>query len=371
MRRLLRNLVLPAVVVAILVGLIYRSRHAIKLEGFSWTLLLASIRNARHGLLLLSLAGIFVAYALRALRWVSFSRYIGRPNFGRIYSATLVGFTAIFLLGRAGEPVRPMLIAHKDRLPLPGTFGIYVLERVLDVASMAALGALSLLLLPGEILSGGDDESIVAVRTAGAALLFGLLGVIAFLIYFRFHGAGLLGRWLAVWRERRGWRHRVANFFAGFSEGLQAIRTLRDLVLAVFYSAVHWLLIGLIYLWICHSFGGDLAELGLPEIMLVLAITMAGAMVQLPIAGGGAQVATFVALTSVFGVENEPAAAASILLWLITFAACSLVGIPLLVREGWSMRELWQLARAQTRAETIAAHSPPRKAAGPPRKVSR
>ena len=38
---------------------------------------------------------------------------------------------------------------------------------------------------------------------------------------------------------------------------------------------------------------------------------------------------------------------ASIVIWLVTFASCSLVGLPLLFREGWSMGELRRMARAR------------------------
>jgi len=55
-------------------------------------------------------------------------------------------------------------------------------------------------------------------------------------------------------------------------------------------------------------------------------------------------------LTLIFGVEKEPAAVTSIVIWLITFAACCLVGIPLLIREGWSMGELRRLAREEEAA---------------------
>jgi hypothetical protein len=62
-------------------------------------------------------------------------------------------------------------------------------------------------------------------------------------------------------------------------------------------------------------------------------------------------VATFLVFTLIFGVEKEPAAIATVMLWLITFAGCSVVGLPLLLREGWSMGELRQLARTQKQAE--------------------
>ena len=62
---------------------------------------------------------------------------------------TLAGFSAIFLLGRAGEPVRPMLISRKDKIPIADTFGIYALERLFDTASTAILAAIGLLIFTG------------------------------------------------------------------------------------------------------------------------------------------------------------------------------------------------------------------------------
>jgi hypothetical protein len=44
------------------------------------------------------------------------------------------------------------------------------------------------------------------------------------------------------------------------------------------------------------------------------------------------------------------------ILWLVTFAASSLVGVPLLIHEGLSMGELRQLARAEAEAEKVGKH---------------
>jgi len=161
---------------------------------------------------------------------------------------------------------------------------------------------------------------------------------------------------LEGWRAKRGWKRRAAAIFLGFFEGLQAIQSVRDLLAAVVYSAVHWSFVTLIYLWVPHAFGGRLGQLDLAGALLVLFFTMVGSAVQLPAIGGGSQAASFLAFTVVFGVEKEPAAAASIVLWLITFAAASLAGVPLLIREGWSMGELRRLARAEAEAEAAGAH---------------
>ena len=102
-------------------------------------------RNSNLSLLLLSLAAIYVAYAIRTARWQRFSRYLGKPNFSGIYAGTLMGFACLFLLGRAGEPIRPLLIARKENLPVTGMFGVYVLERIMDAGATAVFAGFALL----------------------------------------------------------------------------------------------------------------------------------------------------------------------------------------------------------------------------------
>jgi uncharacterized protein (TIRG00374 family) len=318
-------------------------------------MVVASIRQARISLLLLSLAAIYVCYALRALRWMRFCRWLGPTRFWDVYGATLAGFTCTFLLGRAGEPIRPVLIARKSSLSMPGMFGVYVLERVFDMAATAVLAVLALLLFERKGMAGaGNDLLLRVARSAGVLLLVGLVGVIAFLIYFRYHGAAWLAEKLEHPKWRKGWREKIAALLEGFSDGLRGVRTWSDLGALAGYTAAHWLLVVFIYLWVAHAFGGELAGLGFAGATLVLAFTMVGSAAQLPGVGGGSQLATFLVFTLIFGVEKEPAAIATIVLWLISFAGCCLAGLPLLLREGWSMGELRQMARAEEQAGEAA-----------------
>jgi uncharacterized protein (TIRG00374 family) len=329
----------------------YKFRNSIALQGFSWGMVWNALRGARPGLLLLSIAAIFACYAIRAVRWMHFSRTLGRMNFWHVYAATLMGFSSMFLLGRAGEPVRPVLIAKKDSLSVPGMFGVYVLERVFDMGATVVIAGAALLLLRTRGLATEENAHIMDVaRSTGVVLLVLLLALAGFLIHFRYHGGAWLSRKLQDTAWRSGWRAKFAALLEGFSDGLQGIRTWGDLGALVAYSAAHWLLVVLAYMWVEHAFGGGLAEIDFTGSLLVLAFTMVGSAVQLPGVGGGAQAASFLVFTLIFGVENEAAATAAILLWLITFASCCLVGLPLLFREGWSMGELKRLARAEEAA---------------------
>jgi uncharacterized protein (TIRG00374 family) len=346
-----RRYLLLLLALGILGYFLYRFRNSITLEGFRWQMVGASLRQAKISLLLLSLVTIYACYFVRALRWERFCRRLGETHLWSVYGATLAGFTCTFLLGRAAEPVRPVLIARKSTISIPGMFGVYVLERVADMAATALLAGGALLFFEQRgTVGAGNDLLLKLARSAGALLLLGLVGVIAFLIYFRYHGAGWLAKKLEHPNWRKGWREKVAVLLEGFSDGLRGVRTWGDLGALAAYTALHWILVVLIYLWIAHAFGGQLASLSFAGAALVLAFTMVGSAAQLPGVGGGSQLASFLVFTLIFGVDKEPAAVATVVIWLITFAGCCLVGLPLLLREGWSVGELKRMARAQEQA---------------------
>jgi glycosyltransferase 2 family protein len=319
-----------------------------------------SVSLANIPLLLLSLVAVYACYALRAVRWQRFSRYIGQCSFWETYSATLMGFASIFLFARVGEPVRPLLLAQKSNTPVAGMFGIWVLERAFDFAAALLLFSISLLIFPHSLFDSGASGEWVAKARTGGWLLVVLLGGLTFgLVYFRLHGAVSLHRRLEGWRASHGWRKSVAGALGGFSEGLQAIRTIPDLMMALFYTALHWGLVVLSYLMVIRAFGDAFPfPMNYPGAMLLLAVTLVGSTLQLPGVGGGAQFASIIALTTIFGVDQEPATAAAIALWLITFCSCILVGIPLLIHQGFSLGKLWNLARAEAKAEDVGTHIP-------------
>src|SRR5713101_2746940 len=340
-----RKLLVVLIGLLVLGFVVYRSSGMLHLGDFSGTKLLQAVRHANPFLLILSVLAIYGCYAIRALRWKVFQQNLGPSHFQTIYGLTLAGFSAIFLLGRAGEPVRPLLLARKEKLPVSGMFGIYVLERLFDLASAAVIAAIGLLLFKSNAQSGGAASKLeVAARTAGLFFSVGVVGAIAFLVYLRLHGTALLERRLQGWLKAHGWRSKVAGILLGFARGVQTIRSWGELTLAVAYSTLHWFLVLLVYLWVSNSFGGKLGTISLREAMVVMAFTLAGSVFQLPLAGGGSQLASISVYTTIYGIEKEPATAAAIVLWLITFAACSLAGVPLLVHEGFSLGKLREMA---------------------------
>jgi uncharacterized protein (TIRG00374 family) len=135
----------------------YRSSGSLGLAGFSGAKLWLAIKGTNPFWLGAAMLVIYGCYAVRSLRWEVFQKNLGHAKFWEIYPSTLAGFSAVFLLGRAGEPIRPLLLAKRAKLPLADIFGIWVLERLFDVASMAVIAAMALLVFNAQRRRSSND----------------------------------------------------------------------------------------------------------------------------------------------------------------------------------------------------------------------
>jgi len=116
--------------VVLMAVLVWRWRTA----GFDWQRFSSTLIGVRWPWLLLSIPVILSTYAVRALRWTVMVQPVAEhPSFWRILDATCVGFTAIVFFGRAGELVRPYLIATKEKVPFSSQIAAWLLERILDL----------------------------------------------------------------------------------------------------------------------------------------------------------------------------------------------------------------------------------------------
>jgi glycosyltransferase 2 family protein len=350
-----RKPIFIAIVVVALGLVLYKARGVLHLGDFSGSKLLHAVREANPFYVILAFTMIYVCFGIRSMRWQIFQRNIGNADFWKIFRLTLAGFAAIFVFGRAGEPVRPLLLAKKQDLPVADMFGIYVLERIFDMASIALITGIGLMFF-GMHAHEGDMayQLATAAKTTGTILFVAVLASAGALVYMRLHGTAALEKRLHATIHGGGWRSALARVLLGFIRGVQTIRTPADFGWASLYSFVHWVGIALVYYWVSHGFQGALHEIGPGDATLVLAFSLVGSSIQLPGVGGGSQAGAIIAYTAIFGVEKEPAVAAAMVLWLVTFAGCSFAGVPLLIHEGLGLRELKRMA-AQEKKEVAAA----------------
>ena len=89
-------------------------------RGVDWNAMGRALRAADPiylcGVVLVTL----VTYAARAWRWGFLLAPLARVPFGRLFSATFVGFMTGLLIPRAQEVVRPYLVARRHPVSIPG-----------------------------------------------------------------------------------------------------------------------------------------------------------------------------------------------------------------------------------------------------------
>jgi hypothetical protein len=81
-----------------------------------------------------------------------------------------VGFTGIALLGRAGEFIRPYLIARRTDLSFSSQLAVWAVERIFDIGSFAFLIVMAIF-LPSALPSIPHPEYYTRFREAGFALI--------------------------------------------------------------------------------------------------------------------------------------------------------------------------------------------------------
>src|SRR5918996_4521179 len=131
-----------ALVLLLTVGLL-----AYFLRGVDLSAVWAETRHADGRLLLLAVVIVLMTYTLRALRWQYLLAPIGPTHFSTAFETTVIGFAASALLpARAGEVIRPYLLAKREGISATSAFATVILERLLDLLTVLMLFASFVLL---------------------------------------------------------------------------------------------------------------------------------------------------------------------------------------------------------------------------------
>jgi len=166
--------ILASVVVFFILAILFylQYRHW---RTFDWATFWSQTHRIKKLHVLHAIAWIYIAYAMRAIRWKIFLRPV-RPEtkVAELLSPTLIGFTGLALLGRAGEFIRPYLIARRTDLPFSSQLAVWAVERIFDIGAFTALIVLAIF-LPSALPSIPHPEYYVRFREAG----FFLIGLVA------------------------------------------------------------------------------------------------------------------------------------------------------------------------------------------------
>ena len=303
-------------VAALLLGLGVWAAHRM---AFDWRALGTQLRSVSILPVLIGCACIYAGFVVRALRWHVLLGPTKEVPSTALIAPQFVGFAAVALFGRLADLARPYLIARRTNSPVASQIAAYSIERIFDLAAAAILFSVTLALAPRNLPHHG------AFARAGLLSLIGTFGLGAFALGVRFAGeriADLITRLLRpispTFAETA--RERILDF----RKGLFTLRDLREVLIVLVLSVIIWLGIAECYVQSARAFPATplLVTLSFTQIMLLMATSMGGSLLQLPVVGWFTQIALLAAAVhTFFGTPLEAATAwAAVLLFMTTLS---------------------------------------------------
>jgi glycosyltransferase 2 family protein len=332
-----RQLIVGLVITAALIALVIWAHGHIH---FDWKTFRSQIARADWRLIIIAMGCIYLGYVFRALRWALFLKPTKKVSPWSILGTQVIGFTAVSLLGRAADLVRPYLVAKRVNLPVGSQIAVYIVDRMFDAGSMALIFSTILLLAP-------DRASLPHPELLKEVAFSGLLGTFAlavFTVVVRLAGgivATIAEKALSAVSQK--FAHSVGEKIRNFRDGLNTLTTPLDVVTAAALSLMMWGLIITAYFLTMRAFveSPQLAHITLAQGMVLEATGMVASSVQLPILGWFTQIGIVsAAMQNLFGVAWEPALGCSAMLLIVTFLCVIPVGLIWAQLENVSLRKV-------------------------------
>ena len=334
------QVILGLVVVLALAALVVWGRDRMH---FDFGVFRSQLALANWGKICFGVACIYVAYVFRSVRWALLLKHNKRVPLFSLIGTQVIGFTAVALIGRVADPVRPYLVAKKTGLPLSTQIAVYIVDRLFDAGSMALIFS-SAILLTAWFGQPGALPHPEIVRKAGYwGLTLTVLGAL-FLVAVRLTGnlvASFFEAAFGTVSKKLG--HAVGSKIRTFRTGLDMMHSFSDFAAAASLSIGMWLLIAMAYLETTQAFGAspELASMTPAKCVLLMIVSGGASVVQLPVLGWFTQIGfVAAALSKFFGAAWEPATACAATLLLVTFLCIIPVGLLWAQFEHVSLRKV-------------------------------
>jgi uncharacterized protein (TIRG00374 family) len=314
---------------------------------------LAAISHA-HPLALVGIVlTVLLAMWTKAIRWRLFFPRPEAVRLSALHEALYIGYMVNTVLPlRAGEVVRAFIAAETEKVSKSTTIATVVIEKVLDLGTMALL-----LFLLGLIFPDLPDSARYAAYLSGIGL-----AVAVACVMFALAARGLATR-LADWLEARVpplAKIGISDLLNAFLDGLDFARQPVTLFWVIVWTLVQWAISGstvtlaLVSVGIVGSSPYELLQ------MTLLVLVATNLSMAIPSAPGyvGVFHGVFVATLAVFGVREEAATAAAVVEHALVFGMFIVGGAYFLLRGEavrTSGRRLGELvARARSSAPEVS-----------------
>jgi uncharacterized protein (TIRG00374 family) len=325
-------------------------------RNLDWQQIGVNLQKANPYWLALAFAGICLGYFLRAVRWQVLLAPITPASLRELFATTTVGFSAVLVVGRAGEIVRPMWLPMRDHRVRPSAaIATIFVERVFDLASLIIFFSVSLIWFR---TPPGHEEELRSIEWAGNLLLAGVVaGIISLIVYHRYSHV-FIG-WASRLTDFKIVPGRVRSILISLMEQLAAaldiLKSPKEIFLASFWTLALWLSIALPTWFVIMAFG---VEMGFVDSIFVMGVASLGTLIPTPGGAAGAFHAATQASLVLLGVDREQAMAIAILMHLIYFVPAIFFGLYYFFHGDISMERFKSLLSAENAEKEIKSDSP-------------
>lgn len=327
-------------------------------RNLDWQQVSQSLRQADPWYLGYAVLIICFGYLLRAIRWRVLLEPITPSSLKELFATTTVGFAAIFLIGRAGEIVRPMWLPMRDPRVRPSAALVTLgLERIFDLAALACFFAINLLWFTPPVGREGDFQY---VATVGYVLLGAVVTGFAALVIYRRISSRVVS-WVARVTDRSFIPTRIRRIFLSILEKLSGALSIlsdwREMALVSFWSFTLWLAISIPTWLVLLAF--DL-PFTFSDSLVIMGIAAVSSVIPTP---GGAAGAfhTATAASLIFlrqDMRHEDAAAVAIAMHLVYFAPALAFGLYYFLHGDISIERFRSLLSSEHAVEEIESEAP-------------
>ncbi|MGB6192414.1 MAG: lysylphosphatidylglycerol synthase domain-containing protein, partial [Terracidiphilus sp.] len=275
--------------------------------------------------------------------WACLLRHNKKVPLFSLLGTQVIGFTAVALIGRVADPVRPYLVAKKTGLPLSNQIAVYIVERLFDAGTTALLFSSAILLTAWFGAPGALPHAELVKRAGYWGMALTIAGAL-FLVLVRLAGgtvAAILEGALGVLSKKIG--QAVGDKVREFREGLNIMRSFADFGIAIATSMGMWLLIAAAYLETARAFvaSPELASMTAAKCILLMVVSGVTSIIQLPVIGWFTQIGLVAAaISSFFGVRPEAATACAAMILIVTFLSVVPIGLVWAQVDNISLRKV-------------------------------
>jgi phosphatidylinositol alpha-mannosyltransferase len=287
-------------------------------------------------LVLVALALMCLSMVVRAAAWHQILRAAVQgaphPRLRDALQGTMIGvLMSATLPARLGEPARAVIVARRIGRPrdgLPTVLGTIVSQTLLNIAALVLLGAIMFASL--DMFDGHE----------GGLIGFALLPVVIVGVVLGAPAAVAGGGGMARSRRLRAWARQARGALQRVRSGLLVFRDPKRGALATVAQLLAWVIQWLSCYVLLVAFGlDDRAGLGAAAAVL-FAVNVSAVLPATPSNLGVFQAACVFVLTKGYGVSVEDALGYGIILQAVEMATAFVMGVPALLGEGVSWRDI-------------------------------